>query len=400
MTLLLDFESGSKPEYLITMEQRKVIREENSIRGPARVTIGGDFSVSQKCYVKFSSLENDVFKLSQFKDGDCKVLLNEERFLGSDLCGVDWGSFEDQRRVLRLFVAPPQVFSYVTIITKRKPVTLLFAEDEGKQLDIWKRSLQSLLYGDRTHIRERLSYQGKTVLLQVGHRNICVIEEAKPPKREATMIHSWDKGMFFDCKVNGRTLHFVFSSPQLQRNYELQLECQKSDFINGKIVPPNETAKRIGDAVSHFIVSYWFTKEHLYETLASDIHSDVSTCSSFYDLNKLEDADTYGGCEQIRQTMCKVYQKLKDLENRFAGEHVHRSFNEEEKFVLSVGQIMQQIRAHSPRPDTLKLPTAVRTDICYKLYPVTESDRTADWTALASQIGQLLVIKGWWGRGC
>ncbi len=54
--------------------------------------------------------------------------------------------------------------------------------------------------------------------------------------------------------------------------------------------------------------------------------------------------------------------------------------------VFSAGYVVGIFMKDAPEPDTLQLPTDIRTEICMRMYPV-EGNKCADWRAFAEHIG-------------
>ena len=355
--------------------------------GKVKVTFG-NFDQAKKCYVKIKLTErDDAYDVSLYKDSGYNKAFQQEIFKGSDVCGLDWGSFEEQQKVMKCCYKPPKIYTYVTIINKTKSISLLFSRDEGEQLNEWKNALKQLLYGGHTYIREKLNYEGKDVMLQVGKVNISLTED-KRDLEPARPKHSWPKDMLYECPINGRIMTMTIKSPHHQNITNIQLECQRGACQNGAVMTPEETILQIRKTLFEFVVCYWFTKEKVYESLQNSIYTDYG--SDYYDLNKLEGLGPYGDPDQIRNNMENIYKKCRDNEGQYTSPNDPNTLpflSQVEKTVMNAAHVIKLIRENPP-PDTLHLPVEIRTDICYKLYANTELDRTGDWTALASEIGK------------
>ena len=313
----------------------------------------------------------------------------EESFSSSEVCGLDWGTFEQSRRVLKYFFKPPKICTYVTIITRSRPISFIFVGDEGEQLKEWKNAIQKFLYKGKTYIREKLRNGQDDVMLQVGNLNISLTIDRREDQ-PAYAKFCWPKHMFYDCQLDGTVMSLVIKDPQCAPlETVVPLHCLRGACDGTKIFSQEETIAKIRTAMFEFVVCYWFTKEKIYEDLEDGIYTDIE--SDIFDLNHLEDFSR-GGSEEVRYNMHNFYKKYKDSESHYTesgglirpfSEH----FDRRDQFILNAGFAIQQIKANPPRPDTLRLSNATRADIVYSLYREPQIDRTGDWTALASQIG-------------
>ena len=154
--------------------------------GRVQVTFGS-FGYVEKYFVRFKPNElDDTYTVSLYKDARYMIPFQEETFTSSDVCGLDWGTFELQKKVLKYFYKPSKLCTYLTIITKTKSISFVFSGDEGEQCKEWKNAIQKFLYKGRTYIREKLKHEGDDVMLQIGNLNIAL---TKRPTRRSTCLY-------------------------------------------------------------------------------------------------------------------------------------------------------------------------------------------------------------------
>lgn len=357
--------------------------------GRVQVTFGS-FGYVEKYFVRFKPNElDDTHTVSLYKDARYMTPFQEETFTSSDVCGLDWGTFELQKKVLKYFYKPSKLCTYLTIITKTKSISFVFSGDEGEQCKEWKNAIQKFLYKGKTYIREKLKHEGDDAMLQVGNLNIALTKDRRRDQPAYTKL-SWPKTMFYDCQLDGRAIKMIMKAPNAPCATEVLLECLRGACEDTKILSREETVARIRTTLFEFVVCYWFTKEKIYEDLQDGIYTDIE--SDIFDLNQLHDFSC-GGSEEVRQNMHNLYKKFKDNENHYTEPNspirpFSIYYDKNDQFILNAGYAIQQIKANPPRPDTLCLSNALRANICYRLYKETQIERTGDWTALASEIGK------------
>ena len=356
--------------------------------GQIQVTLGS-FCYGEKCFVRFKPSElDDSYTVTLYKDARYMKPFKEQTFTSSEVCGLDWGTFEQHKRFLRYFYKPAKLCTYVTIITKTKSISFVFTGDEGEQLKEWKNAIQKFLYKGRTYVREKLRHEGEDVMLQVGNLNIA-LTKGRQEDQPAYAKQCWPKEIFYDCQLFGRIMKIIIKPPKAPCVIEVPLECLRGACEDTKILSQEETVEKIRTTLFEFVVCYWFTKEKIYEDLHDGIYTDIE--SDFFDLNQLE-VFSRGGSEEVRLNMHNLYKKVMDSENHYTepnspSRSFSVSYDRNDQFILNAGFAIQQIKANAPLPDTLCLSNAVRANICYRLYKETQIDRTGDWTALASEIG-------------
>ena len=354
----------------------------------------------KECFLRFKfDKSQDSYTLFMYKDQSDMIPFRDETFTTSDLCGLDWGTFELSKPVLGIFHKRPKICTYITILTKEKSITIIFIGDEGEKFRDWKDALVQYLYKGRIYVREKLRLNGKDVMLQAGNMNISLTTD-REDERPAGVLHHWSKDTFYDSLAEGRMLKLIVKpnaegKPNVEApSIEMDLECLRKgrENGNGNIISQEENVSRIRNSLFEFVVCYWYTKEDIYNDLQDGIYANLQ--SDIFDLNKMEDVDSFGGSGNLRRYMHNLYKKVKDSQTQYmnlvsGGRRCSAvEYTDEDQFVLNAGYAIHKIKTNEPRPDTLRLSKALRTDICYKLYSQTQIERSADWTALASQIGE------------
>ena len=352
-----------------------------SIHGKAKVTFG-NFELARRYYVRFREIGDDNFILALYKDEQLATPYQEEWISSTDVCGLDWGTYERKREFLNWLYLPPKYYTFITLVCKTKSITLLFSKDTiGVHLSYWRTELQAMFRGNRSSLRERLRCGEDIVTLQVWKKNISIVDERS--KTEPARVRPgmcWVKEDFYNSEIlSNDTIELLMKQETAPNGMVMVcLKCERSGFLYGQYMTEEDIIRHIQGVIFDAVVVYEFTGQKIYEDLQDVIDYDDKD-NDFFDLNKLEDPEETE--HQMKNTMCNVRQKVKN--------NVYQSdaYTTIEKRTIRIGHLLRKIRNHFPEPDTLKLPEPIRCDICVDLYKENPGE-SGDWTELASKIGK------------
>ena len=352
-----------------------------SIHGKAKVTFG-DLGLARRHYVRFRDIGDDKFILALYKDEQFSTPHQEEWISSTDVCGLDWGTYERQREFLNWLYLPPKYYTFITLVCKTKSITLLFSKDTtGVHLSHWRTELQAMFRGSRSSLREQLRFGEHIVTLQVWKKNISIVDErcnTEPARVRPGMC--WVKEDFYNSEMlPNATIELLMKQETAPDGVvTMRLTCERSGFLYGQYMTEENIIRHIQGVIFDTVVVYEFTGQKIYGDLQDLIDYDDKD-NDFFDLNKLEDTEETGF--QMKHTMCSARQKVKD------GIYQGTEFTTNEKRTIRIGYFLRKVRDNVPQPDTLNLPESSRCDICAGLYKVTPTE-SGDWTELASQIGK------------
>ena len=354
-----------------------------SIHGEAKVTYG-DFKLANRYYVRFREIEDDNFILTLYKDKQYSTPCQEEWISSTDVCGLDWGTYERKRHLLNNWLyLPPKYYTFITLVCKTKSITLLFSRDiVGVHLSHWRKELQAMFRGSRSSLRERLRYCDDIITLQVWKKNISIIDErsdTEPARVRAGMC--WVKEDLYNCEIltGGIDLSLIMKpSAGPQGISTVNLSCERSGFLYGKYMSREDIMQHIEGVIFDTVVVYEFTGQRIYEEL-QDVIEYENESNDFFDLNKLEDPEATE--HQMKNTMSHIRLKIKNQM------HQNAAYTPHEKRTIRIGYLLRKIRDEPPHPDTLNLPESIRCDICVGLYGETPQE-SGDWRELASLLGK------------
>ena len=350
-----------------------------SIHGKAKVTFG-NFELARRYYVRFRDVGDDKFILGLYKDEQFSAPYQEEWINSTDVCGLDWGTYERKREFLNWLYLPPKYYTFITLVCKTKSITLLFSKDTiGVHLSHWRTELQAMFRGSRSSLREQLRYGQDIVTLQVWEKNISIVDErynTEPARVRPGMC--WVKEDFYNSEILPNATIELLMKQEPYWVVTVPLTCERSGFLYGQYMTEEDIIRHIQGVIFDTVVVYEFTGQKIYEDLQDVIDYDDND-NDFFDLNKLEDPEETG--YQMKHTMCNARQKVKD--------RIFQSteYPTNEKRAIRIGYFLRKIRDHVPQPDTLNLPESMRCEICVDLYKETPSE-SGDWTELASLIGK------------
>ena len=354
--------------------------ELRSIHDKAKVTFG-NFVLAHRYYVRFRETEDDNFILTLYKDKQYSTPYQEECISSTDVCGLDWGTYERKRHLGNWLYLPPKYYTFITLVCRTKSITLLFSRDiVGVHLSHWRKELQAMFRGSRSSLREHLRYCDDIITLQVWKKNISIVDEridTEPARVRPGMC--WVKEDFYNCEILTGAINLVMKpSARPEGVSTVNLTCERSGFLYGRYMSREDIIHHITGVIFDTVVVYEFTGQRIYEEL-QDVIDYEEQSNDFFDLNKLEDPEETE--HQMKNTMYDI--RLKVMNQMYQ----NAEYTAKEKRTLRIGYLLRKIRDERPYPDTLNLPESVRCDVCIGLYRETPQE-SGNWTELASLIGK------------